>query len=611
MKKILKHMNQVVTTLIIFFVAVIVIQFIDTAKVLEKDTLIRIVLLAVTFVGSFLLILFFQDKYINQPLLEIEDQVERIDFDKNPDFYIVLDQKSILNALVLKLNSILSKTNEMIREIYEDKEELQALNEELEASFGQLVAMEQEVTKQKVNFEALFRNSQNAIAMFDHVHNVMDCNKGFEMIFGYQLSEMLGKNLDSFVSVPEHIEDVEVLTKQIFDGKHITTEGVRYTKYGLPLEVSIQGVPMLIDGHIVGGYAIYSDISERKIKERHLAHISTHDYLTDLYNRTYFDNQLSKLYRDTRKPQGFIMMDINGLKLINDAFGHVVGDMVLVETANRIKEAVSSEEIVARLGSDEFGILVVNGNGSTVEQIAEKVKRQCSNMKLGEVEISISIGWSEFKQNETSERFIMRTAEDNMNRFKLMETPSVRGKAVYAIVNTLHEKNKREEEHSRRVGILSHQLGLCLGVSSRELNALKSMGLLHDIGKIAIEERILNKSERLTPEEYVEIKKHPEIGYRILSSVNELSEMAEYVLCHHESWDGSGYPRGLKGEEIPYLSRIISITDAYDAMTSDRAYRKAMTKEAAQAELSRCSGSQFDPEIVSVFLKHIDKFNEI
>lgn len=610
-KKIMKHMNEVLTTLIVLLGAMIAIQFIDTAKVLEHDDLVKGILLAVTLIGSFLLIIFFQNKYINQPLVEIEDQVEQIDFDKNPDFYLTLSKKSMLKVLVTKLNSILDKTYSMMKEIHEDKEELQALNEELEASFGQLVAMEQEVTKQKLNFEALFRNSHDAIAMFDHVHNVMDCNKHFESFFGYSLNEMLGKNLDCFVSSSDHRDDAEVLTAQIFDGNHVITEGVRYNRDGSPREVSIQGVPMVIDNHIVGGYAIYVDISERKSKEKHLAHISTHDYLTDLYNRNYFDQQLTKLYKDKEYPDGFIMIDINGLKLINDAFGHVVGDMVLVETANRIKAAVTSDEIAARLGSDEFGVLVTRSDGREIEQIADKIKANCSDISLGEVEISISVGWSELKQTETSERILLRTAEDNMNRSKLMEAPSVRGKAVYAIVNTLHEKNKREEEHSRRVGVLSYQLGVCLGVSNRELNELKSMGLLHDVGKIAIEERILNKEERLTPEEYLEIKKHPEIGYRILSSVNELSEMAEYVLCHHEAWDGSGYPRGLKGDEIPYLARIIAITDAYDAMTSDRAYRKAMPKDEAHAELKRCAGSQFDPEIVSVFLNHIDSFDEL
>ena len=137
------------------------------------------------------------------------------------------------------------------------------------------------------------------------------------------------------------------------------------------------------------------------------------------------------------------------------------------------------------------------------------------------------------------------------------------------------------------------------------------MGLLHDIGKIAIDDHILNKPDRLDEEEYTEIKKHPEIGYRILSSVNELSEMAEYVLCHHEAYDGKGYPRGLKGEEIPYLSRIIAVTDAYDAMTRDRSYRKAMTQKEAGEELNRCAGTQFDPHIVEVFLKNMETLDDI
>ncbi len=167
------------------------------------------------------------------------------------------------------------------------------------------------------------------------------------------------------------------------------------------------------------------------------------------------------------------------------------------------------------------------------------------------------------------------------------------------------KKNKREEEHSHRVSMLCQDMGHALGLTEGDTEELKTIGLLHDIGKIAIEENILNKREELTEDEWQEIKRHPEIGYRILNTVNDMLEIAEYVLYHHERWDGKGYPKGLKGEEIPLQSRIITIADAYDAMTSQRSYRNALQEETAIEELKINSGTQFDPELVRIFIEKV------
>ena len=497
----------------------------------------------------------------------------------------------------------------MIRQISDDKEEFQALNEELEASVGQLVAMEQEASRQKINFEALFKNSSNAIAMFDHELNVLDVNDRFESFYGYPLSQIVGRNLDEMVLSKESLKQgTHELTKMILKGQIGYEEGIRYGADGRALEVSVQSVPILIGDYVAGGYAVYSDISERKARERNMQYISTHDDLTDLYNRSFYDLSLKKFNHESYMPCGCIMLDLNGLKIINDAFGHVVGDMILVEVSNRIRSLIDTSNVACRIGGDEFAILVPNSESHKMEQLANDLRKACSDIKIGEVTISVSIGWAERYSTKEPVWMLLKTAEDYMNRNKLTEVPSIRGKAVYAIINTLHEKNKREEQHSIRVGDLSYKLGKALGASTRELNELKTMGLLHDIGKIAIDENILNKPAALTPDEYEEIKKHPEIGYRILKSVSEMAEIAEYVLAHHESWDGSGYPRGLKGEAIPYLSRIIAVADTYDAMTSDRTYRKALPKEVAIAEIKKFSGIQFDPKIVETFITHIEQF---
>jgi len=192
-----------------------------------------------------------------------------------------------------------------------------------------------------------------------------------------------------------------------------------------------------------------------------------------------------------------------------------------------------------------------------------------------------------------------------MYRHKVIESNSMRGNIINVILNTLYEKNPREERHSKRVSELCQRIGVAMGLSETEINKLKVSGLLHDIGKIAIEEQVLNKPGRLTDQEWNEIKRHPDIGYRILSSSLEMMEIVQYILFHHERFDGTGYPRGLKREEIPLLSRIIAVADAYDAMTNARTYKKALDKDAAIKELIQNKGTQFDPHIVDVFIEKV------
>ena len=159
--------------------------------------------------------------------------------------------------------------------------------------------------------------------------------------------------------------------------------------------------------------------------------------------------------------------------------------------------------------------------------------------------------------------------------------------------------------HSARVSEISEQIAIHMNLSKGEINKIRVAGLMHDIGKIGISDRILNKIDPLSEEEWEEVQRHSEIGYRILSSANEFSEVAEYILSHHERWDGTGYPKGLKGNEIPYQSRIIAIADSFDAMTSDRSYRKALSYADAFQEIKLKSGSQFDPAIVDLFINQI------
>jgi len=299
------------------------------------------------------------------------------------------------------------------------------------------------------------------------------------------------------------------------------------------------------------------------------------------------------------------MADINGLKLMNDSFGHTAGDIYIQKVAEVLREGFREKDIISRLGGDEFIILSPNTDIVEIKELIGRINERTKHEAVNKITLSVSFGYSVKYREEESILEVLRKAEDYMYKKKLLVSTGIRGKTIYTVMAALHEKNPREEQHSFRVSELCEKMGTALGLQEDEVKELKTVGLLHDIGKVAIEEGILNKNGKLVEQEWAEIKKHPEIGYRILSSVNELSEMADYVLAHHERWDGNGYPKGLKGNEIPVQSRIIAIADAYDAMISERSYRQALPKEYAISELIKGAGTQFCREYVHVFIDKV------
>jgi diguanylate cyclase (GGDEF)-like protein/PAS domain S-box-containing protein len=403
------------------------------------------------------------------------------------------------------------------------------------------------------------------------------------------MKETIARNLDAFMENPEapnyNIFEIQQPCK---NGDVIWVEvSIKY-RYDADGEIEIVGVSR--------------NIEERKRLEKEILDLSYKDQLTGLYNRRFYEEQLKRLNITKNMPLTIAIGDVNGLKLINDSFGHTMGDELLKKVAEIIKDGCRADDIIARLAGDEFVILLPKTDEVEAEQIIKRINDLSLKEKIGAIDISISFGYETKSTVEEKIDEIFKRAEDHMYKKKLFESPSTRGKTIDTIIRTLHEKNKREEQHSHRVSALCKRMGEILNLSEYEIQELKTIGLLHDIGKIAIDENILNKPGKLTENEWEEIKRHPEIGYRILNTVNDMSDMAKCILYHHERWDGKGYPKGLNGDEIPFFARIISIADAYDAMTSERSYRSALPEEVAIAELQKNAGIQFDTELVSVFI---------
>lgn len=359
------------------------------------------------------------------------------------------------------------------------------------------------------------------------------------------------------------------------------------------------------DRSVIGLTCFVLNITALKRAQEKNQYLSYHDSLTGLYNRRYYEDSLYRIDKASNLPISIILGDLNGLKLVNDAFGHQIGDELLKRAAEALTEICRPQDIAARWGGDEFIILLPKTSLEQTEEIVAKIKAKSSEMHVSSVNVDISFGWSTKTDTEQDIQGQIKNAEDFMYKNKIIESKSMRSHTIKTIMNTLHEKNKREEAHSKRVGELCRRIGTALHLSDIDVSTLNLVGFLHDIGKIAIEEGILNKPGKLTAQEFETIQQHPEIGCRIIRSSYEISEVAEAILSHHEKWDGTGYPKGLKGEEIPKFARIICIADSYDAMTSERTYRDKWTEKRAAEEIIHCAGTHYDPEIARVFVEDV------
>ncbi|WP_242860689.1 HD domain-containing phosphohydrolase [Clostridium sp. KNHs205] len=302
-------------------------------------------------------------------------------------------------------------------------------------------------------------------------------------------------------------------------------------------------------------------------------------------------------------PIAIIIGDVNGLKLTNDAFGHLAGDRLLAAAAESLRRVLKDKDVLARWGGDEFIMLLPNTDMEEANSIIHDINHDNKKTFVDSINLSISFGYAVKYNNGYDMSIVMKQADDMMYKEKLSISRSVKNRTVNIILQSLYVKNPSEREHSMGVSRLADKLGVILGLGNSDIIDLRVLGQIHDVGKITIEDGILNKPDKLTEAEYEIVTRHSEKGYQIIKASPELMYLAEEVLSHHERYDGTGYPRGLKREEIPKLARILAVADAIEAMLSDKPYRKALTMEQIIQELRANAGTQFDPEVVEASFK--------
>jgi len=342
---------------------------------------------------------------------------------------------------------------------------------------------------------------------------------------------------------------------------------------------------------------LFEDLAAERERNARIEYLGHHDSLTGLYNRAFCEEEIRRLDTARQYPLALIIGDMNGLKLINDVFGHTQGDEALCYIADCFRMACRTEDIIARWGGDEYLVLLPRTSAQDAATICARIRKACREGDAPLTRPGVALGYGAKTHEGQDIADVLRTAEQAMYEDKVRLARHQGGESLKSMLDALHESTRETEAHARRLHRLTQRIGQRMGLDAHELERLERLSLLHDIGKIAVPVEILNRDGPLSEEEWALVRRHPENGYRIVLASRETSPVADAVLTHHEHWDGNGYPQGLAGESIPLAARILEVVDAYDVMRHGM-YQPPRSREEALAELKRCAGTQFDPAVV-------------
>ncbi len=466
-------------------------------------------------------------------------------------------------------------------------------------------AMQDELTNERILLRTLVDNLPTAVFLKDLATRKLLANR-------QDLQNMGIENEEDVLGKTDHeIFPKDIATKLYEDDQNVLQSGKPLLKSeeklvlpsGEERWLETSKIPLFDDhGSVRGLIGIGYDITERKRAQEELEHLTLHDPLTNLPNRRFFEAELKRVDKSSKLPISLMMVDVNGLKIINDSLGHQEGDKMLQQVATVIKKACRRNDVIARFGGDEFVLILPNTSQEQAGLVSAQIASFVKLASEAPVQLSLSWGYATKTSDDQDIMDVLKEAEDYLYRHKSMNSSSSRSALVASLQRTLMEKSNETEEHAKTVQQYAVALGQSLKLTETEVNELSLLGLLHDLGKVAISESILNKTGTLSADEWEIMKTHSEIGYRIAIASPDLVDVAQGILSHHERWDGKGYPRGLKEEAIPKLARIITIVDAFEAMTSDRTYRQKLSVANALDEILSCAGTQFDPALAKAFV---------
>ncbi|CUH94781.1 hypothetical protein P22_0847 [Propionispora sp. 2/2-37] len=456
---------------------------------------------------------------------------------------------------------------------------------------------ENKLRKAQANNQALLNSIPDPLFIVDRSGKFLDYKPGRE-IFMIDFEQLLKKNIRDILP-----NTIAAKAMQCLD-QAFATGTIQLLEYQLPVNRKISHYEArIIASDANEALIIVRNITDRKRLVQQLKKMSLHDSLTGVYNRAFFEKQMNKLPAMGYASIGLLVCDVDGLKVINDTLGHSTGDNVLKRVARILRQSFRHNGIIARIGGDEFVVLLANHAIADFEAACHKIQELIAryNKNNPTLPISLSLGYA-VSQTAPDMNALFKEADNNMYREKLHRQKSAKNAIVQALIKALEARDYLTEGHGERLQGLVEAFAKKLNLPDTVVADFKLLAHFHDIGKVGIPDSILFKPGSLSDEEWAVMRQHCEIGYRIANSAPDLAPIADWILTHHEWWNGQGYPQGMTGENIPLACRILALADTYDAMTNDRPYRKALSHQEAVTEIKKYAGIQFDPVLADRFI---------